>query len=228
MDHSAGHALIEQLAAAILVIGGALFVGLSYRSRPVRPGPAAARSRLSEPGTARPTVSGSLVAIMAWLSAGAAVIHLVAAPSHVAEIGDLAAGFVAAALFQAAWIRWCLGGPSRRTILIGIAGNGAIVVAWALTRTIGLPIGALAGRPEPVGYPDAASVVFELLLIACLTARALGIDVALSARAKARTVAEVALVPVVGVVLLLTSLATLAIASGLEHGLPAVEHVAGH
>src|SRR5712671_1893041 len=85
---------------------------------------------------------------------GGAVFHLAAAPSPYREIGDVAVGFVVSAAFQAAWIRWCLAGPSRSTIAIGIAGNLAIVAAWAWTGTVGAPGGEIASSPEPVGFPD--------------------------------------------------------------------------
>lgn len=169
-------------------------------------------------------VGRSVALILAGLSGGAAVIHLAAAPSHYEEIGDLASGFVVAAIFQAAWIRWCLAGPSHRTAWIGIAGNLVIVAAWAWTRTVGLPIGELAGVPEPVGYPDAASVVFELILVAGLAARVAGVGAAIERRIDLRTVAAIAVVPVVGLVLVLTSLATVAIAGGMEHGPAGAPH----
>jgi hypothetical protein len=236
MDHLS-HDSVERIAALILVVGGAIFTALSLRMRPARSGSAVVADDRPGGGPANPAVAAAdvrrtLVIILAGLSAGAAIIHLAAAPSHYREIGDLAAGFVVAAAFQAAWIRWCLAGPSRSTIAIGIAGNLAIVAAWTWTRTIGLPVGAFAGSPEPVGYPDAASVVFELLLVAGLVVRWLEIDVALSRRSLVRAVASVAVVPVVGLVLVLTSLATIAIAADLDHGVPAgppaTEHIANH
>jgi hypothetical protein len=222
MDHL-GHQSIELLAAAILVIGGGLFIALGARARRTR-------VRLDEPGSpavvgtpvggvaASPSVRRSLDITMAGLSVGAAVIHLTAAPSHFAEIGDLAAGFLISAAFQAGWASWCLAGPSRRVVVVGILGNLAIVAAWAWTRTIGLPVGEFAGAAEPIGYPDAASVVFELLLVAGLVARLRDVDLVLSRRPLVRSVASIAIVPVVGLVLVLTSLATVALASGLDHG----------
>ena len=237
MDHLS-HDSVERIAALILVIGGAIFTAMSLRLGPARAVSAAgagsdsASGRPVTPGAAAADVRRSLVLILAGLSAGAAVIHLAAAPSHYREIGDLAAGFVISAAFQGVWIRWCLAGPSRRTIAIGVVGNLAIVAAWTWTRTVGLPVGEFAGSPEPVGYPDAASVVFELLLVAGLVVRWLGLDVALSRRSVVRAIASVAVVPVVGLVLVLTSLATVAIASGLDHGMPAgqqaAEHAANH
>jgi hypothetical protein len=237
MDH-VSHDSIERIAALVLVVGGAIFTAIALRARPVQPGsaavdrdqPIAAGPSSLSAGTA--AVRRTLVVMIAGLSAGAAVIHLVAAPSHYAEIGDLAAGFVISAGFQAVWIRLCLAGPTRRTMAIGIAGNLAIVAAWTWTRTVGLPIGEFAGSPEPIGYPDSASVLFELLIVAGLVVRWLDVDLALARRSVVRAIASVAVVPVVGLVLVLTSLAIVSIAQGLDHGVPgshpAVEHVALH
>jgi hypothetical protein len=125
---------------------------------------------------------------------------------------------VAAAAFQALWIRWCLAGPGRIATVIGIAGNAAIVAAWLYTRTIGLPIGEFAGGPEPIGYPDAASVVFEVLLIGGLVIRWFDLDLVASTRRGARAAAWTAVVPSIGLVIVLTSLAWLAIGAGLDHG----------
>lgn len=224
-----GHESVEWIAALILVIGGAIAIAIAFRTRSSPAGPAA--TRILAPGQT-PPVERSLVLMLAGVSGGAGFIHLAVAPGHFAEIGDLAGGFVAAALFQLLWIPWCLAGPSHRTIAIGIAGNLAIIGAWAWTRTVGLPFGELAGIAEPIGYPDAASVLFEVLLVGGLLVRALGLDRALGRRGAARTLASIAVVPTIGLVLVLTALATLAIATGMDHGEPAVttmpgmEHVA--
>jgi hypothetical protein len=239
-----GHETIERIAALILVIGGGLFTVISLRIRSSSPGtvgsdvlPDAAGPR-PRPGsggvalTARtPSVGRSLVLVMAGLSGGAAFIHLVAAPPHFAEIGDLAAGFVLAAVFQAAWIRWCLAGPSRATMVVGIGGNLLLVAAWAWTRTVGLPGIAAEAGPEPIGFPDLASVGFEALIVIGLVVRWLGMGRSWSRRPIARELAAIAVVPAIGLVLVFTSLATIAIASGLDHGFdPAAmtEHVATH
>ena len=223
-----GHDAVMLIAAAVLVIGGAIFIALSFRTRPARSGPAA--FDVSETGGS-PSVRCSLVQIMAGLSAGAAVIHLVAAPHHYGEIGDLAAGFLVAAAFQAGWTVACLSGPlgpSRRVMAIGMIGNLAIVLAWLYTRTIGLPIGPFAGSAEPVGFPDGASVVFELLLVVALVIRWRDLDLVVSRRAFARTAASIAVVPFVSLVIVLTSLATVAVASGLDHGAPSGVVSSGH
>jgi hypothetical protein len=232
MNHIS-HEAVAQVAALALVIGGAIFLALAARSRLVRSGSVASRVRASSVGAgtvgagpadgAAPSVGRSITIILAALSGGAAVIHLAAAPHHYPEIGDLASGFVVAAIFQGAWIRWCLAGPGRGAVLIGIVGNLAIVAAWAWTRTVGLPLAGVAGAPEPVAYPDAASVAFELLLVGGLVLRELARRRSAVIRGGPvgpglRTAASIAVVPVVGLVLVLTSLGTVAIASGFEHG----------
>jgi len=235
-----GHDTIELIAALVIVIGGVIFTALSLRTRPSHPGLAASvdsgafdaptDAAAGAADGAMPSVRRSLVLILAGLSGGAAVIHLAAAPNHYDELGDIAAGFLISAAFQALWVRWCLAGPSRATMAIGIAGNLAIVAAWAWTRTVGLPMGPFAGSAEPIGFPDAASVAFELLLVGGLVARWLDLDLALARRGAARTIASIAVVPVLGLVIVLTSLATVAIAEGLDHGGPSahppVEHIA--
>jgi hypothetical protein len=213
-----GHDTLMLLAAAVLVTGGALLIAISFRARPAQS--EAGASTGSEPGGPLPSVRRSLVLVLAGLSAGAAVIHLVAAPNHYDEIGDLAAGFLIAAAFQTWWAVACLDGPSRRTLAIGFLGNVAIVVAWLYTRTIGLPVGPFAGSAEPIGLPDGASVVFEMLLVGGIVAMWRNVDLALSRRTGARTIASIAVVPLVGLVIVLTSLATVAVATGLDHGSP--------
>jgi hypothetical protein len=207
-----GHELLHLVAAVVLTVGGAAFVFASIRWRPMMAVSSAGASPVA-------AVGRSLTVMVAGLSAGAAVIHLAAAPHHYRELGDLGAGFLAAAVFQGVSAMAFLSEPSARTRRLGIVGNLAIVLAWAYTRTVGLPVGQFAGSPEPIGFPDAAAITFELLLIAGLVAmRSRAFD-AEPPRA-ARTIASIAVVPVLGLTILATSLATVAIANGLDHGAP--------
>ena len=119
------------------------------------------------------------------LSLGAAAIHLAAAPSHYVELGDLGAGFLAAAVLQAAWARSILGGATRRTIVSGSRSTRRSSCAWLVSRTIGLPVGPTPGVAEPVGLPDGARVAFEVLISPGLAVRWLDVD-----RAPVRQVAR--------------------------------------
>src|SRR5215212_985854 len=230
------HAAIETIAAAVIVVGGAIFTWLSYRSRPAPPGPAASVLAGRNAGDGDLGAGPAVIRILTGLSAGAAVIHLVAAPGHYQELGDIGAGFLVAAAFQGWWATRAWNGLSRRVAIVGIVVNIAILAAWAWTRTIGLPIGEFAVGPEPVGFPDTACAAFEIALVALLATRwiaalpALGAATARS-RAVARSLASIAVVPTLGLVLVLTSLATYAIANGLDHGVPpgsSAGHSASH
>jgi hypothetical protein len=220
----AGHEAVEAIAAAVLVLGGAIFLARAYRTRPARHGPAT--SLVSPAGAATaattvldtvPSVARSLVQIMAGLSFGAAFVHLVAAPSHYLELGDLGAGFVAAAVLQGAWAVRALSGLTPRIVVVGVVLNAGILVAWAWTRTVGLPLGPFVG-PEPVGYPDAACAAFEVALVALLAVRMTGLDRRIDVGPVARSLASIAVIPTVGLVVVLASLALVAIANGLDHG----------
>jgi hypothetical protein len=229
-----GHAAIETIAAAVIVVGGAIFTWLSYRTRPAPRGPAASVFAGRNVGD----VGGelALIRILAGLSAGAAVIHLVAAPGHYQELGDIGAGFLVAAAFQGWWATRAWTAVSRRIAILGIVVNIAILAAWAWTRTIGLPIGEFAGGPEPVGFPDAACGAFEIALVALLLCRWIAAlpapgGVHAQSQTLGRSLASIAVVPTLGLVLVVTSLATYAIANGLDHGAPpgpSAGHTASH
>ena len=162
MVHGAAHELIHWIAALVLVVGGAIFVALAVSSALVRSVFGRIRTSANMPAVAgrpainpRPTAStGRSSSIVAGLSLGAAAIHLAAAPHHYAELGDLGAGFVGRRVFQAAWARAALRATTRRTAWIGIVVNLAIVAAWVVSRSVGLPVGTGTLAPESIGLPD--------------------------------------------------------------------------
>ena len=195
MDHGATgaiHEIVHWLAAVVLVVGGAVVVGLAARARAAERTPVRALPRPLPAPAVTPDGDRSPLIILAGLSLGAAAIHLSAAPSHYVELGDLGAGFLVAAGLQAAWARAILGGASRRSIVAGLAINAAIVAAWGLTRTIGLPVGPDPFVAERIGLPDGASTAFELLLLAGLAA------LAVSGKRIPRTLVSIGAVPVLG------------------------------
>jgi hypothetical protein len=233
-----GRELVETIVALLVVVGGSVFTVIVFLTNPARrdPGASAPGQGVSAPSAppdaeAVRSVRRSVGRIAATLSGGAAVIHLVAAPPHYAEIGDLAAGFVAAAALQGWWALRARGGLTLRLIDVGIAVNVAIVAAWAWTRSVGLPVGELAGGPEPIAFPDAVCTAFEVLLVGVLLVARSGLDAALVGRSWSRPAASIAVVPVLGLVLVLTTLSTVAIATGLDHGATGQAtsgHAAGH
>lgn len=126
-----------------------------------------------------PLAAGVAVTPVRWFLAallvGAAAIHLAVAPSHLDESAAVGAGFLAAA-----WAQLLLAGivafrPTRRALAAVAATNLALIVAWAVSRTAGLPIGSHRGDPEPVTFVDGACVALEaiaLLLAVDLATRA--------------------------------------------------------
>jgi hypothetical protein len=201
--HDPGHALVESVAAAVLVAGGAIALLLAGRARLA----GGSVALLSEPPAAVGPAGGLAVSavLAAALSLGAAVIHFAAAPVHVEELGPLGLGFVAAGAFQAAWALASLIEPARGVVFLGMAGNLTILVAWAWSRSVGLP-----GMPvEPITAPDAVTSLFEGLLVILLATR--------SRLRPTGPVAIIALVPAVGLVFLGTILALSSPALGHGH-----------
>src|SRR5581483_1508148 len=115
------------------------------------------------------TMPRRLVIAAAVLSLAAAVLHFRVMPEHFAEWWGYGAFFlvaVAQTLYAFIVLR---GLPSPGFIWAGILGNLAIIIFWAWTRTIGIPLfGPHAGEVEGIGAIDIASKISEALLVACL------------------------------------------------------------
>jgi hypothetical protein len=156
--------------------------------------------------------------LAAALAVGSGLIHLAAAPSHIDELGALGWGFVGATVFQASWaLAWAIS-PSRPVAAWGIAGSIAIALAWLWSRTMGLPVGPLAGVPEAVGFPDAVATLFEVLLVLLLIVRVTGGGRSLGGAVdRVRSLPVIAAVPAFGLVVVATSMAV-TFALGHTHG----------
>ncbi len=102
---------------------------------------------------------------LAALSAGAGSVHLAMAPAH-ADSDVLALGFALAGWFQLGWAVAIVARPGMATRLAGIAGNLAILSAWALSRTAGLPIGPHQGEAEAIELIDGVTVAFQVGIVA--------------------------------------------------------------
>jgi hypothetical protein len=100
---------------------------------------------------------------------GAAVIHAAQAPSHLAEWWVAGVTFVGLAVAQA-----LLGGAAavwagRWVWLLAQVVGLAAIGLWALSRTVGLPVGPEAGLPEPVGRADLAATGLEAVTVLAAT-----------------------------------------------------------
>jgi hypothetical protein len=141
--------------------------------------------------TRRPT---TWLYVAASASAGAGLVHAAAAGSH-NDDAALAWLFAATAILQLGWAALVLVRPWTALVAGGVVLNGACVVTWVLSRTVGLA-GPLA-NVEAVGAPDAIAAM--LATLACLAALAV---LLLGSRASARLDAPVLVVSVVAVLAL--------------------------
>ena len=127
--------------------------------------------RSTAAGRTAPVRPARVLYAAAGFSLLAALMHLWVTPEHFEEWWGYGAFFLMAALAQVLYVPLVLRWPNRRVLLLGIAGNLAILLLYLLTRTQGIPFfGPGAGEVEGVGFVDV-----------CATASEVGIAVALGA-----------------------------------------------
>jgi hypothetical protein len=108
---------------------------------------------------------------VAALSLLAALIHLWVMPEHFQEWWGYGTFFLVAAVAQAVYAPLLLRWPNRRILLLGIAGNSAIVLLYLVTRVVGVPLfGPEAGKVEGVGIIDACATASEAAIVVALGA----------------------------------------------------------
>lgn len=109
--------------------------------------------------------------VAAAASAGAGVIHVVAAAPHASEGLLLAATFVVVGALQltlAVLLAAGRGGSRLDRAAVGV--HGIALAGWVLSRTVGLPAFLHPGV-EPVGAADLTAAVFAVAAIALATWR---------------------------------------------------------
>ena len=104
--------------------------------------------------------------LVAALLLGAAVVHFALAAPHFGEATALGAGFLLAGWAQVGLAVAVLLRPSRPVLTAVIVVSGACIIAWAMSRTVGLPFGADGGHSEDVTMVDGVTVVMEAATIA--------------------------------------------------------------
>lgn len=106
--------------------------------------------------------------VAAFASVGAALVHLAAAPDHLRDWWPSGAFFLGIAAFQAVWAAAIIRSGGHRLLHLGVVANAGSILLWAVSRTVGIPVGPHAGVPEPVARADVLTVVMESMV--CLVA----------------------------------------------------------
>lgn len=106
-----------------------------------------------------------LAGALATFSAAAAAIHLSVVGEHVHESLLFGTFFACAGLGQAAWAVAVTRAPDGKVLLAGAVGNAAIMAIWAMSRTVGIPVGPHRWMAEAVSAPDAMATAFEALIV---------------------------------------------------------------
>jgi hypothetical protein len=137
------------------------------------------RTTRGVPVPRRFTEAEELVLVGALLVFASSFIHTAVIVDHFEEFWLFGAFFAATTCLQAVWTVLVYGDPlNRRLLLAGAVGNGALVAVWAISRTIGVPLGPQPWRPEALGVADVLSTLDELaavvLVAAVLALRARG------------------------------------------------------
>jgi hypothetical protein len=104
-------------------------------------------------------------ATIAATAAGGAVIHFALFPDHYQESTALGLGFALAGWFQLGLAVAIVARPSKRVLVAGIVGSLVIILGWALSRTVGLPLSGAAGEVEDATTIDLLSVAFEAVTV---------------------------------------------------------------
>ncbi len=140
-------------------------------------------------------------ALAAMASIGAGVIHASAVGVH-GEHGQAALAFALLAVFQVGWGALVFARPGRWLYRAGVAGNGAAVAGWLLTRTTGIGFVDGLEAAEGPGLPDTLAALLGGVAVAGALAALVAPDrlPRLSGTAQAPVAAATALLVVVAMV----------------------------
>jgi hypothetical protein len=141
------------------------------------------------------TARGPLLLVAAVASAAAGLVHAAAAGSH-NEIASLARLFALAAALQLGWAALVVIHPKRWLAGAGMAVNASMVLAWAMSRTVGWPVIEAMSTPSSVGASDLVAVA--LAVVATVAAGAAWIGVQLPRAVAAAPVSALATVLLLG------------------------------
>jgi hypothetical protein len=107
------------------------------------------------------------VVVSAAASAGGGVVHAVVCPEHFREAFAFGIFFALVSAAQLTAASLLIVRPTRRIVIGAVIGNLAVLALWAVSRTVGVPIGPDPWRPEAIGSADRLAVILEMLVVGC-------------------------------------------------------------
>lgn len=110
-----------------------------------------------------PTAFLRVTAVSCLFSTG--IIHVLWTALHFREWLGAGIFFLALAVIQTLGAFALVAVPGRLVYLGVAAVDLGTVLVWAVSRTIGMPVGPEAGGPTPVGGPDLVATFLELLTV---------------------------------------------------------------
>ena len=109
--------------------------------------------------------------LLVGLSAAAAFIHAKALIDHAPHYWLFGVFFGVLAYAQVSWAWLVYRRPDeRRWLMPAAVGSLAVIALWIVTRSVGLPFGPWAGRPEPLAITDITASLDELVLAGLIVA----------------------------------------------------------
>jgi hypothetical protein len=115
------------------------------------------------------TQDGTVGRYLGWflvvLSLGAGVIHFAVSGGHFDMSWWHGAFFAVVAWLQLCWAAAMVLRPTRTLLGLGVVGNTAVMLTWAVSRIWGVPIGPEAWEAESVSMADGLATGFEAAIV---------------------------------------------------------------
>ena len=106
----------------------------------------------------------TFVPTLAVLSLAAGLLHAAVVSAHRGH-GVAATVFIGIAIFQVSWATLAPAWPTRLMVGVGALANALIVGGYVLGRTSGIPFIDGFQNAEKVGFTDAVTTLFEVVLV---------------------------------------------------------------
>jgi hypothetical protein len=124
-----------------------------------------------DPAAPAAVVHSARIQLLIGLSAVAGLIHGKAFIDHVEHYWLFGVFFAVLTYAQVLWAMQLYRRPDDRRLFqaVVVMSLGTVAI-WIVSRGVGLPIGPWAGRPEPIGMPDAVASLDELVIVGVIVA----------------------------------------------------------